>query len=171
MTEGPIKAKPGRRRYGFLLLQLWHSVLAGGFVVAYLTADEDTYAMHLFSGYVVLAAIALRLVAGIVAPAGSPWRLPRPSLAGALAWLRTRHGRNPLFAWIAAALLGAIGVAAASGAIADSVTWIEDFHEGAAEAALWVIAAHIAVVVAIYNGRRLADWLLGWARPAKETTR
>ena len=42
-----------------LMLKLWHAWLAGGYLVAYVTADEDTYAMHLFAGYAVLAAIAV----------------------------------------------------------------------------------------------------------------
>ena len=170
-TEGGLMSKRSFGRLSFLLLQAWHATMAGGFLVAYLTADEDTYAMHLFAGYVVLAAIVLRLVVGLVAPAGNPWRLPRPSLAGTLAWLRTRRGRNPLFAWMAVALLGGIGLSAASGAIADSVTFVEDFHEGVSEAALWIIFSHIAVVIALYNGRRVTNWLLGRVRMAKETVR
>src|SRR3546814_3678244 len=66
------------RRHAFTLLRLWHAVFAGGFLVAYLTADEDTYAMHQFAGYVVLAALALRLAVGLLTPVGHPLRLPRP---------------------------------------------------------------------------------------------
>ena len=49
-------------RWEFRLLRLWHAALAGGFLVAYVTADEDTYAMHVFSGYWVVGAIASRLL-------------------------------------------------------------------------------------------------------------
>jgi len=147
------------RKHAFGLLRIWHAVLAGGFLVAYLTADEDTYAMHLFAGYVVLAAIAIRLAAGLFAPPGNPFRLPRPTLRDVLAWLPRRRGRNPFFAWFAAVLLGIVGLAAASGAVADFLPRVEDLHEGVAEAALWVIFGHVAFVVAIYNGRRLTAWL------------
>lgn len=150
--------KPKSAKFAAMLLRLWHAAIAGGFLVAYLTADEDTYAIHLFSGYVVLAAVALRILVGLVAPTGSQWRLPRPSFAATLAWLRARRGRNPLFAWIAALLLIVIGAAAGSGAIADSQTWMEHIHEGLANASLWVVFAHIAVVLVLYNARRLADW-------------
>src|SRR3546814_9516429 len=51
MTEAvamSVSAMPAQalRRHAFTLLRLWHAVFAGGFLVAYLTADEDTYAMH-----------------------------------------------------------------------------------------------------------------------------
>ncbi|MCW0235368.1 MAG: hypothetical protein OJJ21_17345 [Ferrovibrio sp.] len=162
------------KKYAFTLLHLWHAVLAGGFLVAYITADEDTYAMHLFAGYTVLAAIAVRLLVGMLAPAGNVWHLPRPSLSATLAWFGRRRGRNPFFAWFAVTLLGMVGLAAASGAIADVVTWMEDLHEGIAETSLWVIFGHIAFVITIYNGRRIVTWisqrLTGW-RLWKESAR
>jgi hypothetical protein len=120
----------------------------------------------------VLAAIAVRLLAGMLAPAGNVWSLPRPSLSATLAWFGRRRGRNPFFAWFAIALLGMVGLAAGTGAIADAVTWMEDLHEGIAETSLWVILGHIAFVTTIYNGRRLFAWvsqrLAGW-RLRKET--
>lgn len=162
------------KKYAFILLHLWHAVLAGGFLVAYVTADEDTYAMHLFAGYTVLAAIAIRLLVGMLVPAGNIWRLPRPSLSATLAWFGRRRGRNPFFAWFAVALLGSVGLAAGTGALADAVTWLEDLHEGIAETSLWVIFGHIAFVTAIYNGRRIVAWisqrLTGW-RLWKESAR
>ena len=131
-------AAPLSSRLHHILLKLWHAWVAGGFLVAYVTADEDTYAMHLFAGYAVLAAIIIRVLAGMVAPAASPLRLPRPSLAA----FATRKGRPPLFAWLAAALLASIGLAAASGALADGVPWLEHPHEAMAQASLWVIGGH-----------------------------
>jgi cytochrome b len=152
------------------LLKAWHAWLAGGFLVAWLTADEDTYAMHVFAGYAVLAAIAIRLAASFVAPPSSAWRLPRPSIGTAIAWLSARKGRHPLFAWLSAALLAAVGLAAVTGAFADGTSWLEHPHEAIAEAALWVIAGHIAFVAFIYGGRRLLGrvtaWLGGGPRPA-----
>lgn len=66
--EGRVMAKFSIAKLSLPLLRLWHAALAGGFLVAYLTADEDTYALHLFAGYVVLAAIAVRLLVGVFAP-------------------------------------------------------------------------------------------------------
>jgi cytochrome b len=140
------------------LLKAWHAWLAGSWLVAYLTADENTYAMHQFAGYAVLAAIVARLAAGLLAPAGSPLRLPRLDLAAARAWLSSREGRHrgrhPLFAWFAVTLLAVVGTAALSGAVADYAAWMEHPHEAVAEASLWVIVGHIAFVTWMYAGRK-----------------
>lgn len=149
------------------LLRIWHAWLAGSFLIAYVTADEDTYAMHLFAGYAVLAAIAVRLLVGVVTPVGSPLRLPRPSVKGLLAWLAERKGRNPLFAWFAAVLLAIIGVSAATGALADGWNWLEDPHEAVSELALGVVFGHIAFVTIMYGGKRL---LVRFFQPRKTVT-
>ena len=129
---------------------------AGSFVVAYLTAGEDLYAMHQFAGYAVLAALALRLVLGLVADSRSPLRLPRPFEAIRL-WRARGGGRNPLFAVFAVGLLGTVGLVALSGATADFLPWLEDPHEAVAEGSLWLVAGHVAFVFYMYWGRaRLA---------------
>lgn len=161
----------------YALLKVWHAWVGGAFVVAYLTADEDTYAMHQFAGYAVLAAIVVRLLVGMFAPAAGPLKLPRPSLSALWQWLSTRKGRHPLFAWFSAALLIVVGAAAVSGALADGTSWLEDPHEAISEASLWVIFAHVAFVTFIYGGKRLLGrftaWLSGFRPlpPAKEQTR
>lgn len=143
------------------MLKVWHAWLAGGYLVAYVTGDEDTYAMHLFAGYAVLAAVAVRLVVGAFISSG-PLRLPRPSLRAAWAWVSTRKGRHPLFAVFAAALLVIIGLSALTGAAADFATWMEDPHEALSEASLWVVFGHIGFVVFIYGGKRLWNRVTGW---------
>lgn len=145
----------------YTLLKAWHAWIAGSFLVAYVTGDEDTYAMHLFAGYAVLAAIALRLLVGVVAPPG-PLRLARPNVNATLAWVSLRKGRHPLFAWLAAALLASVGLAAITGVLADFATWLEDPHEAVAEASLLVVFAHIGFVVFIYGGRKLANRVSSW---------
>jgi cytochrome b len=159
------------------LLKVWHAWVAGSFLVAYLTADEDTYAMHQFAGYAVLAAIAVRLLVGLFASASSPLRLPRPDLKAGLAWFAVRKGRHPLFAWFSAALLLSVGLGAVSGALADGAAWLEDPHEALAEASLWVIFAHIGFVAFIYGGKRLFSRAAAWLAdlrplpPSKENAR
>lgn len=148
-------------RLQMTLLRLWHAWLAGGFLVAWLTADEDTYAMHQFSGYAVLAALALRLMVAMVAPAASPWRLPRPKLPRPKPRGNAK-GRNPLLAWCAAALLISITLAAALGALADGLSWLEHPHEALANLALWVICAHVGLVVFLFGGKRLLARYLPW---------
>ena len=143
----------------------WHAWLAGSFLVAYVTADENTYAMHQFAGYAVLAAIVTRLAGGLLAPAGSPLRLPRPDIKATLAWLSSRKGRHPLFVWFAVVLLAIVGLAALSGAVADSAAWMEHPHEAISEASLWVIVGHITFVIWMYAGKkgvaRATSWLAG----------
>lgn len=159
------------------LLKGWHAWLAGSFLVAYVTADENTYAMHQFAGYAVLVAIVARLAGGLLASAGSPLRLPRPDPQATLAWLSARKGRHPLFAWFAAALLAAVGLAALTGALSDGAAWMEHPHEAISEASLWLILGHIAFVTYMYAGKkwfgRIASWLAGMRLSAlsKETTR
>ncbi|MEQ9491004.1 MAG: hypothetical protein RIM72_18660 [Alphaproteobacteria bacterium] len=137
------------------LLLFWHAWLGGGYLVAYLTADEDTYGMHLFSGYVVLAAIVLRVLVGLVATNSTLLRLPHPKLGDLRDWFPGSRGRHPLFAWIALVLLIVVGAAAATGALSDSLmTWLEDPHEAISEASLWIIFGHIAFVTFMYGGRK-----------------
>jgi len=149
------------------MLRFLHAWLAGSFLIAYVTADEDTYALHLFAGYAVLAAIAVRLLAGVIMPAGSPLALPQPSANGLTTWLVDRKGRNPLFAWLAAVLLAVVGVSAVTGALADGWTWLEDPHEAVSELALGIILGHVAFVTFVYGGKRQ---LARWFQPRKAVT-
>ncbi len=157
-------------KWHLMLLRAWHAWLAGAFLVAYATADEDTYAIHQFAGYAVLAAIAVRLLAGLFAPGRSPLRLPRPSWQATRDWLATRTGRHPLFAVFAAALLAVVGLVAVSGALADGTPWMEDPHEAVAEASLWLIAGHIAFVTYMHAGRKWLGHLMARATASRKET-
>ncbi|MCM8735760.1 hypothetical protein M5E06_16570 [Azospirillum sp. A1-3] len=144
-------------------LLAFHAILSGAFVVAYLIGDEDTYGMHVFSGYTALTAIVLRLVIGLLAPAGSPLRLPRPSPGPVLHRVKrlvsgdpkARAERSPPIAWMAAALLVGVGLAAASGAVADFVVTFEDLHETLGEFSLYIVIAHVALVFGLHGLKRL----------------
>lgn len=140
-------------RWEHRLLRLWHAALAGGFLVAYVTADEDTYAMHVFAGYWVVAAIALRLGMALAGSANGPLALPRPRLR------RLKPGRAPIFAWMAAALIVAMAVAGLTGIVADVLPAAEHLHEGLAEASLWLVLGHAAIVAWIFQGRRVREML------------
>lgn len=147
-------------RWEYRLLRLWHAALAGGFLVAYVTADEDTYAMHVFAGYWVVAAIALRLLLAVIGAKTGPLALPRPRLSC------PKPGRNPLFAWMAAILIGGMVLAGVSGIAADAITWLEDLHEGLAEASLWLVIGHAVLIAWIFQGRRIREFLKGPAAAA-----
>ncbi len=147
--------KPRAAEMAFLLL--FHATLSGAFLVAYLTGDEDTYRMHVFSGYAALAALAARAFAGLTAAEGSPLRFPRPSAGDVRRWVarlaagdpQARTARSPLIPWMAAALLIGVGATALSGAVADVVTQVEDLHEALGEAAPWIVLGHVALVLAL----------------------
>lgn len=124
------------------LVRLWHAVLVGGFTVAYLTGDEDTYSMHLFTGWLVVGLVALRIC------------LPLPL---------TRPNRPRFFNWSIVAVFAMAGAAALSGVGADMLPWLEDPHEGLAEASLWVALAHVAAALVVFKGRR---WLARLKTPA-----
>jgi len=146
-----------------VVLLLFHATLSGAFLVAYLTGDEDTYGMHVFSGYAVLAALAVRAVAGSLAAEGSPLRFPRPAAGPVPGWLArlaagdaaARGERSPLVPWMAAALLIGVAAAALTGAVADVAVAAEDLHEALGEAALWIVAGHVALVLALHGLKRL----------------
>jgi cytochrome b len=148
--------KPTRLETGFLLL--FHAALSGSVIVAYLSGDEDTYTMHMVAGYTALTALGLRVGAGLLAPAGSPLRWPRPSRIAVRDWLRrivagdgaAMRGRSPLLPWFAVAMLAATGLAAVSGWLADGMRVFEGLHEAMGEALPWVVAAHIATVLGLH---------------------
>lgn len=154
--------KPTAAEMGFLLF--FHATISGAFFAAYLTGDEDTYGIHVFSGYAVLGAVALRLIIGLVASSAGPLRLPRPNLRATGDYMRrlvfgdarARTERSPLYAWMAVAMLIAAGLAAATGAVADFVVRLEDVHEFLGEFALWIALAHIAIVLVLHALKRSA---------------
>lgn len=153
----PRRATRRRLPGKMLFLLAFHATLSGAFLVSWLTGDEDTYGMHRFAGYTVLAALAVRLAVARVAPSG-PLRLPRPSAGAAVGWMarlvtgdaRARSQRSPLLAWMAAALLAVVGGAALTGAVADFATPAERLHEAVADWALAVMLAHLALVFALH---------------------
>jgi cytochrome b len=155
--------KPSRSQIAFLLG--FHAVISGAFLVSYLTGDgDDVYFMHVFAGYAVLAALAVRLAVGMLAGPGNMLRLPRPDWAAIGRYLKRIAaidraaflGRSPLHGLMAVLLLVGVGIAAASGAIADFWVWVEDLHEVLGELALYVVIGHIALVLALHGLKRLS---------------
>jgi hypothetical protein len=134
-------------RFQMQFLMFWHAIFSGGFIVAYVT--EDIYAMHLFAGSIVLGAVILRVLVGLLARPKSPLALPNPMAVTRLWLSRVSSGgkmRNPLLAWLAALLLGVMGIAATTGWLADFLPAVEDLHEGVAEFTLVVVFGHLALV-------------------------
>jgi cytochrome b len=163
--KGPGTRKPSSREITFLLA--FHAILSGSFIISYLTGDEDTYGMHVFTGYTVLGALGLRLLIGIFMPAGSPLRLPRPSPEWTRNYLgrlltgdaAARSERSPLHAWMAIGLLVGVTLAALTGVAADFRPRLDDLHELLANSALFIVFAHIALVLSLHGLKR-------WTPPA-----
>ncbi|MFD2233628.1 DUF1924 domain-containing protein [Phaeospirillum tilakii] len=124
--------------------RLWHAALAGGFLVAWLTADEDTYRMHVFAGWWVVGAVLARLALAVVATPRGPLALVRP-------------GRPAAMLAFAALVLVAVGAAGWSGVVADGHPAVEDLHEGLSNLALAAIGLHVGLVMWLVRGR--------WLRP------
>jgi cytochrome b len=138
----------GLGRWELPVLRLWHAALAGGFLVAWITADEDTYRMHVFAGYWVLTVVALRLALAAVGSKRGPLALVRPN-------------RSTLMIWMGGMVMALVGMSAVSGVIADGLSSAEDLHEGLSNAVLWLIAGHVAVVAWVFQGKRLREALFG----------
>lgn len=116
------EAKPRWVRVWDPLVRIGHWVLAGGFLTAYLTAEENTD-LHTVAGYVVAAVVATRIVWGVVGPRHARFanfvRGPGAVL-GYLGGLFTGKakrtvGHNPAGAAMIIALLIGVGGTAISG--------------------------------------------------------
>ena len=105
-----------------LLIRLFHWTLVGAFIVAYITQEEGS-AWHIYSGYIIFALIAFRLLWGIVgtkyARFSSFIYSPKETF-NYLKGLINRHpkhyiGHNPAGSWMVIALLISLSVATVSG--------------------------------------------------------
>jgi cytochrome b/mono/diheme cytochrome c family protein len=155
----PVASSPVRRsatpwRLTFLLG--FHALLAGAFVVAWMSGDEDTYRIHLVAGYAAIIALTARVAAGLLSPKGVlAW--PKPSRAAAVAWIKAvaagdrgaRGRRSPLLNWAAVILLATVGAAALSGLAADFFPIMEDPHEFFADLALVAVIAHVVLMLGL----------------------
>ena len=137
----------------------FHWLLALSFVGAFLTAESERYRdLHVMLGYTVVGLVAFRLLWGLIgtryARFGSFVYGPRRVLTY-LKTLFTRSpqhylGHNPAGSWAIYALLGSSLLAGASGyATYNDIGghWMEDLHEGLANALLGVVFIHIAGVL------------------------
>lgn len=139
--------------------RLFHWLLALSFVGAFVTAEsERTRDLHLLFGYTLFGLIGFRLLWGLVGTRYARFRsflFSPAALRDYLASLLTRHpkhylGHNPAGS-LAVFLLLALGVLVGITGWATyqdtGGEWLEELHEGMANAMLAVVVVHIVGVV------------------------
>lgn len=143
-----------------LPVRAFHWLLVLTFAGAFLTAESERVRdLHVALGYAFAGLIAFRVVWGLVGGRHARFaafvRGPRSVwryLASLLTRSPERHtGHNPAGGWAIVAML-VLGVAIAVSGYAVYSDFgghaLEDWHEGAAEALLVLVALHVAAVIA-----------------------
>lgn len=166
-------------------LRLLHWTLALSMIASFAT-HEGGGRLHEWTGYVALAAAALRVTLGF-AGAGR-WRFsgfvrtPTSTLAYARDVLRRREahfmGHNPLGGWMVLALLADALATGLTGWLYTTdrfwgVAWLEELHGALGEALLPLLLLHLAGV--LFTSRRqrenlVASMLHGHKRQRARTT-
>ena len=161
--------------------RLFHWLLALSFAGAFLTAESERFRdIHVLLGYTFGGLIGFRLVWGLIGTRYARFKSFRFKLSELRHYVLSllsrspRHylGHNPAGAIAIFALLGLGVLVALSGyAIYNDVggEWLEELHEGAANAMLLVVFVHIAgaivssflhrenLVRSMINGRKLGE--------------
>lgn len=140
-------------------VRLGHWLMVGGFILAWLTGDSETFRLvHVIAGATVVAVATFRLPWGFIGSRYARFvdfvRGPTAvkSYLGSLLRLdpEPHVGHNPAGGW-AILLLLALGIltGAVGWAIYNDIGghWLEELHEGLAAAMLTVVVIHVAGVV------------------------
>lgn len=150
------------------LVRIFHWLLAGCFIAAFLVEEGDT--AHQWLGYTMLALVAIRVVWGFVGGRHArfadwvrgPRAVARYLHERATGRSRRRLGHNPAGAVMILTLLVGVGVVAATGWLQTTdrfwgVEWVEEAHELAAYAMLALVGVHVlaAVVESFHHGENL----------------
>jgi len=140
-------------------VRLGHWLMVGGFILAWLTSESETFRLvHVISGSVVVAVALFRIPWGFI---GSRYARFVDFVRGpssvidylhSLLKLQPAHqtGHNPAGGW-AILLLLALGIA--TGLVGWATyneiggEWLEDLHEGLAVTMLTVVIVHVAGVI------------------------
>lgn len=146
---------PARVRVWDPLVRLFHWTVALG-CIANLTVLRELKSAHRYVGYVILAAVAIRLVWGVVGSRHARFAdfapSPRRLLDYLSALVRGREpryvGHNPAGAVMMLALIGLVGACGVTGWMMGldafwGVGWVEALHEGAANAILVLAVVHV----------------------------
>ena len=155
-------------------VRLGHWLMVGGFIVAWLTSDSETFRLvHAFSGSVVVAVALFRLPWGFIGTRYARFVDFVHGPGSVITYLRSQlrlepdhhTGHNPAGGW-AIMLLLALGIA--TGIIGWAMyneiggEWLEDLHEGLAVTMLTVVIIHVAGVLSgsLLHGENLVRAML-----------
>ncbi len=137
----------------------FHWLLALSFAGAFLTADSERLRnLHILLGYTALGLTVFRLLWGIVGTRYARFTalpLSPAAVAGYLKSLLTRSprhyfGHNPAGSWAIVfmlLLIVALGATGWAAAVEVGPEWLEDLHEGLADAMLALVVVHVAAVL------------------------
>jgi len=158
-TNAGRTARPAEVRVWDPLVRIFHWSVAAGFLIAWLAAD-DSEAVHVYAGYVVLALIAVRVVWGLIGTKHARFSdfVYRPStIVGFLKdmkRLRTKRyiGHNPAGGAMVIVLLIAVAAVSITGYMMTTdaywgVAWVEELHGATVDFALILIGLHILGVL------------------------
>ena len=155
-------------------VRLGHWLMVGGFILAWLTSESETWRLvHAFSGSVVITVALFRLPWGFI---GSRYARFVDFVRGpgsvvdylrSLIRLEPDHhtGHNPAGGW-AIVLLLALGIA--TGVVGWAMynelggEWLEELHEGLAVTMLTVVFIHVAGVISgsLLHGENLVQAMI-----------
>ena len=140
-------------------VRLGHWLMAGGFIVAWLTAESESFRLvHVLAGSTVIAAALFRLPWGFIGSRYARFvdfvRGPQAvsNYLRSLLKLQPEHhtGHNPAGGWAIVLLLG-LGILTGTAGWANynelGGHWLEELHEGLASGMLAVVIIHVAGVV------------------------
>ena len=167
-------SRPARRRVTDAPTRMFHWLFALCFLGAYLTADGESWRMlHVTLGYSMAGLLGFRVLYGLVGPRQAGLGLMWRKLGSAPAWLRSlrtapslsainwRQGQNLLMALAVVALLVLVVPLTLSGyatfnewGVFPGDDWLGDIHEFLGEAFLFVVLAHLALILGLSLLRR-----------------
>ena len=166
-----------------LPVRLGHWLMVGGFALAWLTGDSETFRLvHVIAGATVLAVATFRLPWGFIGSRYARFvdfvRGPAAVKDYSLSLLRLQPnhhvGHNPAGGWAIMLLLGLgivtglVGWAAYNDIGGD---WLGELHEGLAVAMLTVVIVHVAGVISgsVLHGENLVRAMIdGFKQGAPE---
>ncbi len=174
---GALAAPTPTRRVVDAPMRMFHWLFALCFIGAYASADSERWQLlHVTLGYTLAGLLVFRLGYGVFGPRQARLSLLWHRVGGAKAWLSSlkpgapgkvnvRQGQTLLMALALVALLAVVVPVTLSGYATYSDwggEWLEDLHEFTGEVFLWLVLAHLGLILALSLLRRKNQALPMW---------